>query len=430
MPKSPFRHARSLGNVVARVDLRANLRNTLRHAHAADFAAALVVFFIAVPLSVGVAVATGTPVELGLVAGIVGGFLTGLLPGSSLRVTGPAAGLTLLVHETVREYGLKGLAVLVLATVLIQTATGLLRMGRWFRSVAVAVAKGVLLGIGLLLFVGQLYGLLDADAHGTAGLGAGLGADWAPGMTVDMGAGVDVNVVAGANTPAGGLEKLGGLVTMFILALTSPVAIATYTVVAGAAAAVALWPRWTAGARLVPAPLAAVALAAAGSYVLGLPVDRVRVGGLLDMVRPPGDDDFERLGELGTLGAVLAFALVASADSLFRGGVASRGQRPAVDRSLWPLHAAWLLVFATLLPWVLDFVPLAALAGVLAHAGWKSLPRNEPGPLWPDHRGDVAVLMATAAAVAVTNLFEGVVIGLLTAVVKTAWEGTQRRVRP
>ncbi|WP_033823980.1 SulP family inorganic anion transporter, partial [Kitasatospora sp. MBT63] len=80
-----------------------------------DFTASLVVFLVALPLCVGVAVASGVPAELGLVTGIVGGLVTGLLPGSSLQVSGPAAGLTVLVYEAVTEFGLPTLGALVFA---------------------------------------------------------------------------------------------------------------------------------------------------------------------------------------------------------------------------------------------------------------------------------------------------------------------------
>ncbi|GAU70149.1 sulfate transporter, partial [Streptomyces sp. NBRC 110611] len=93
----------------------------------ADFAASLVVFLVAVPLCVGVAVASGVPAELGLVTGIVGGLLTGLLPGSSLQVSGPAAGLTVLVFEAVKEYGVGALGALVLAAGVLQLAMGALK---------------------------------------------------------------------------------------------------------------------------------------------------------------------------------------------------------------------------------------------------------------------------------------------------------------
>ncbi|MEU3594618.1 SulP family inorganic anion transporter, partial [Streptomyces filamentosus] len=74
-----------------------------------DFAASLVVFLVALPLCVGIAVASGVPAELGLVTGIVGGLVTGAMRGSSFQVSGPAAGLTVLVLETVRTFGAAGL---------------------------------------------------------------------------------------------------------------------------------------------------------------------------------------------------------------------------------------------------------------------------------------------------------------------------------
>ncbi len=393
----------------------------------ADFAASLVVFLIAVPLSVGIAVASGVPVELGLVTGIVGGLLTGLLPGSSLQVSGPAAGLTVLVYEAVREYGLRALGVLVLTAGLLQVAMGLLKLGRWFRAISVAVVQGMLAGIGVVLIAGQLYALADADA------------------------------------PAGALEKLGGLVALLTDTVASTDALAAVAVGAGTTAVLVLWPRWRRGARVVPAPLAAVALATAVVAVLRLPVDRVQVRGLLDAIQPPGGGDFARLTEFGVLGTVLAFALIASAESLFSAAAVDRlhdlsrtdydkeliaqgagntvcgvlGALPmtavivrssanvhagARTKASRVLHGVWLLVFACLLPWALELIPVAALAGVLVHAGWKLLPGRELGPLWREHRGEVAVLVTTTVAIVVTNLFEGVVIGLLLAVVKAAWE--------
>ncbi|MEU1313496.1 SulP family inorganic anion transporter [Streptomyces cinnamoneus] len=416
MQKTLFRRVR---NVVAKVDLRANLR--------ADFTASLVVFLIAVPLSVGIAVASGVPVELGLVTGIVGGLLTGLLPGSSMQVSGPAAGLTVLVYEAVREYGLRALGVLVLTAGLLQLAMGLLKLGRWFRAISVAVVQGMLAGIGVVLIAGQLYALADADA------------------------------------PAGGLEKLGGLVTLLTDTLASGDAMAAVAVGGGTAAVLVLWPHWQRGARVVPGPLAAVALATAVVGLLQLPVDRVQVRGILDAIQPPGGGDFARLTEFGVLGTVLAFALIASAESLFSAAAVDRlhdgthtdydkeliaqgagntvcgvlgalpmtavivrssanvraGARTKVSRVL---HGVWLLVFATLLPWALELIPVAALAGVLVHAGWKLIPGKELGPLWKDHRGEVAVLVTTTVAIVVTNLFEGVIVGLLMAVAKSAWE--------
>ncbi|MFD7874390.1 SulP family inorganic anion transporter [Streptomyces sp. NPDC059766] len=388
----------------------------------ADLFASLVVFLVALPLCVGVAVASGVPAELGLVTGIVGGLVAGALPGSSLQVSGPAAGLTVLVYEAVRTYGLEALGVLVCAAGLVQLALGALRLGRWFRAVSVAVVQGMLAGIGLVLIAGQVYALGDVAA------------------------------------PGGGLEKLAGLVSL--PGRMDPVALS----VGGATMAVLLlWPRWRRGARLVPAPLVAVGLAAAVTGVFDLEVRRVEVRGLLDVVQVPPVAQFGRLTELGVIGTVLAFALIASAESLFSAAAVDRlhtGPRTDYDRELLAqgagntlcgllgalpmtavivrsaanvragartkasrvLHGVWLLLFTAVLPGALGVIPVAALAGLLVHAGCKLVPVREVRGLWREHRGEVVVLGVTAVAIVVGNLLEGVLVGLALAVAKAAWE--------
>ncbi|MET9520442.1 SulP family inorganic anion transporter [Streptomyces sp. NPDC002994] len=408
-----------------------------------DFTASLVVFLVALPLCVGVAVASGVPAELGLITGIVGGLVAGALPGSSLHVSGPAAGLTVLVYEAVQRYGVAALGVLVVSAGLLQVAMGVLGLGRWFRAISVAVVQGMLAGIGLVLVTGQVYAMADAQAP-AGGVAKVLG-------LVEL-----VGGVAGG----GGSGGAGG----------SGVAAAALGV--GTVAVLVGWPRWRAAARVAPAPLVAVALAAVVTAVLDLPVRRVEVHGLLDAVQPPGADSFARLvgGGVGVwggvVGTVLAFALIASAESLFSATAVDRlhdGPRTNYDKELIAqgagntvcgalgalpmtavivrsvanvragartkasrvLHGVWLLVFAAAVPAALGVIPVAALAGVLVHAGWKLIPVRELVPLWREHRGEVVVLVVTAGAIVVTNLFEGVLVGLLLAVAKTAWDTSQ-----
>jgi MFS superfamily sulfate permease-like transporter len=390
----------------------------------ADLFASLVVFLVALPLCVGVAMASGVPAELGLVTGIVGGLVAGALPGSSLQVSGPAAGLTVLVYEAVQVYGLQVLGVLVLGAGLVQVGLGALRLGRWFRAVSVAVVHGMLAGIGLVLIAGQVYALGDAEA------------------------------------PAGGAGKLAGLVAL--PGRMDPVALS----VGGATIAVlVLWPRWRRAARLVPAPLVAVASVSVVTGVWDLPVRRVEVRGLLDVVRVPEVADLGRLTEVGVLGTVVAFALIASAESLFSAAAVDRmhqGRRTDFDRELIAqgagnavcgllgalpmtavivrsaanlragartkasrvLHGGWLLLFTAVVPGVLGVIPVAALAGLLVHAGCKLVPLREVRGLWRGHRGEVVVLAVTALVIVAGSLFEGVLVGLALAVAKTAWDAS------
>lgn len=387
-----------------------------------DFGASVVVALVALPLCVGVAVASGVPAELGIVTGVVGGLVTGWFRGSSLQVSGPAAGLTVLVYEAVRTYGMPALGVLVLAAGLVQLCMGVLRLGRWFRAISVAVVHGMLAGIGLVLISGQLYAMADAQA------------------------------------PAGTLEKLAGAASLAARADWTAVALG-----AGTIAVLVAWRRMPDRLRLVPGALVGVAAATGAAVVLRLPVERIRVTGVLQAVSPPAWGDFGVLASARAVGTVIALALIASAEMLFSAAAVDRmhdGARTDYDRELVAqgvgntlcgllgalpmtavivrsaanveagartrasrvLHGGWLLLFAVAVPGLLESVPLAALAGVLLHAGWKLLPTRQVAALWRTHRGEAVVLVATASAIVATNLFEGVLAGLGLAIAKAAWE--------
>lgn len=126
-----------------------------------DLLSSLVVFLVALPLCMGIAVASGAPIAAGLITGIIGGILVGSLAGSPLQVSGPAAGLTVICGEVIRENGMSGLGLAVILAGLLQLTAGMLRLGQWFRAVSPAVIHGMLTGIGILILTGQLHVLVD-----------------------------------------------------------------------------------------------------------------------------------------------------------------------------------------------------------------------------------------------------------------------------
>lgn len=134
-----------------------------------DLPASIVVFLVALPLCLGIALASGAPLISGLIAGIVAGIVVGSLSGSHLSVSGPAAGLTVIVLNAITELGSfeMFLAATLLAGV-IQIAMGTLKagiVGLYFPS---SVIKGMLAAIGLILIMKQIPHLIgvDTDAFG------------------------------------------------------------------------------------------------------------------------------------------------------------------------------------------------------------------------------------------------------------------------
>ncbi len=95
------------------------------------------------------------PPASGIITGIVGGLLVGCISGSPLQVSGPAAGLAVIVFQLVKDRGIEMLGPILVLAGLLQVLAGTLKLGRWFRAMSPAVVYGMLAGIGVLLASGS-----------------------------------------------------------------------------------------------------------------------------------------------------------------------------------------------------------------------------------------------------------------------------------
>ena len=129
-----------------------------------DLKASLVVFLVALPLCLGIAIASGAPSISGLIAGIIGGIVVGSISGSGTSVSGPAAGLTVIVLDSIATLGTFELflAAVVVAG-LIQVLFGLSKAGVLGYFFPHAVIKGMLTAIGLILILKQIPHALGYD---------------------------------------------------------------------------------------------------------------------------------------------------------------------------------------------------------------------------------------------------------------------------
>ncbi|MDP6923779.1 MAG: SulP family inorganic anion transporter [Candidatus Scalindua sp.] len=121
-----------------------------------DVPASIVLVFVALPLCLGIALASGAPLFAGLIAGIIGGILVGFLSGSRLGVSGPAAGLAVVVFEALQTTPFETFLLAVVIGGVIQIILGLLKagiIGYFFPSAAI---KGMLAGIGIIIILKQI----------------------------------------------------------------------------------------------------------------------------------------------------------------------------------------------------------------------------------------------------------------------------------
>ncbi|MEU4197790.1 SulP family inorganic anion transporter [Kribbella sp. NPDC026611] len=381
-----------------------------------DLPASLVVFLIAVPLSLGIAAASGAPLIAGLVAAVVGGVVAGALGGSPLQVSGPAAGLTVVVAGLVNQFGWAATAAITCAAGLLQILLGVTKIGRLALSLSPAVVHGMLAGIGVTIAVQQLHVVLGGKAQSS----------------------LIANVAA---LPAQLIAHHGHSVVVGVLTV----------------AVVLAWPRIPV-VKAIPAPLVAVVIVTALAAVFMVDVTRVDLPDqpLQNLILPAMPEGTPV--EIAT--AVLTVALVASVESLLSAVAVDklhRGKRSNLDRELigqgaanavsgalggMPvtgvivrsstnvaagartrasaiLHGLWIAAFVLAAGSMLELIPMAALAGVLLVTGLRLVQLAHIRTL--RKHDELLVYVVTAAGVAVLGLAEGVLLGLVLAVVRVLY---------
>jgi MFS superfamily sulfate permease-like transporter len=131
-----------------------------------DLPAGLVVFLVALPLCLGISLASGTPFFSGIIAGVIGGIVIGFLSNSQLSVSGPAAGLVAIIISAIATLG--SFEVFLLAVVIaggLQVILGLLKAGVLAYYFPSNVIKGMLSGIGIIIILKQIPHALGYDAE-------------------------------------------------------------------------------------------------------------------------------------------------------------------------------------------------------------------------------------------------------------------------
>jgi len=403
-----------------------------------DLPASIVVFLVALPLCLGVALASGAPIVSGLVAGIIGGLVVAPLSGSPLMVSGPAAGLTTVVALAIAKLG--GFEPFLVALIIagaLQLAFGAFKFGFIAAFFPSPVIKGMLAAIGLILILKQIphaFGY-DADPEG----------DFAFRQPDQENTFSAFGELLSRVEPAAVLISVVGLVLLV------------------------LWDRPALKAlRLLPGPLVAVAvglainfvlaqvapeLALRGDHLVRLPGDGTPAGLFAELSRP----QWSAILQPAVWTVAVTIALVASLETLLSleatdkldpwkrkspadrellaqgagnllaglaGGIPLTGvivrsaaniESGAQTRLSAILHSVQLLLAVLLTPWLLNRIPLAALAAVLLHVGWKLAHPLHLVRAWQIGRDQFIPFFVTIGAILVTDLLVGVVCGLLTA---------------
>ena len=394
---------------------------------------------VALPLCLGVALASGAPLFSGIISGIVGGIVIGLLSRSPLSVSGPAAGLTVIVLGAIQA--LPTFEAFLLAVVLaglIQIAFGLTRSGILSEFVPSSVITGMLAAIGLILILKQFPHAIgyDADYEGSFNF---LQAD-------------------GNNTFSAIARSLGQAV------LPGAIMIAVLSL------AFLFW--WDKARpkngplKFLPGPLVAVLIGVIGNAILGIvaPALQIKPSHLVQV--PIADSvtgflSFFRFPDFGSIGnpvvwtTALTLAIVASLESLLSvkavdeidprrrttdknwelfaqgggnvvagmiGGIpvtsvivrsSANVDSNAESKLSTIMHGMWLLLSVALIPTVLNLIPLSALAAILIATGYKLTKPALFAQRYAQGWTQFVPFVATVVAILFTDLLVGIGIGMV-----------------
>ncbi len=403
-----------------------------------DLLAGVVVFLVALPLCLGIALASDAPLFAGIIAGVVGGIVVTLVSGSSLGVSGPAAGLAVIVAGAIGKLGYEAFMLAVVLCGILQVALGFMRAGIISHYFPTAVIKGMLAGIGVIMVLKQIPHLMGNDTSWMGELRF---------LEED-----------GHNT----LSEL-----YYSLLTIHPAAIGVGIL---SLAILFIWRRPfiknKPGFSQIPAPLVVVVfgilinelvkvtvprLSLIGDDLVQLPVT-ISFGTILDFVTLP---DFSQIGNPQVYTVALTLAVIASVETLLSVEAADKldprkrvtptnrelkaqgignlicgllGGMPVTQvivrsatnvtaggktRTASFFHGVLLLISVLLVPTLLNRIPLACLAAILLEVGYKLTRIGIFREMYRQGWQQFFPFIATVLGIVFTDLLIGVGIGLV-----------------
>ncbi len=391
--------------------------------------ASLVVFLVAVPLCISVAIASGVPPVYGFITGIIGGMITGSLSGCPLQVAGPAGSLIVIVAEIINRFGIDKLGPIVFFAGLIQIVIGSTGLATWFQIVSPSVIRGMLSGIGVVVFASQMHIMLGDKS---------------------------------LDNPLANILTLPHLLKETLL----PSGETTYHIAAGIGIltllSIMLWSNIPSKRiKFIPSNLFAIIFSVIIANVLDLPINFVDMPD--DIFRDFHFMNFSKIGEIfGSVDMVIeifALAFIASITTLIAtttidriianshtnyskeifahgvgntiaGVVSSLPLTGLVVRSVVGLNSGgttklvtilqgfWLLLALLFFSKIVEFIPLASLAAILVYISVRLIDVKEFKTVYHFGILELLIYLTTFILVITANVFTGVLVGMALSSIK------------
>lgn len=397
-----------------------------------DMFASIIVFLVALPLCIGISIACNLPISAGIISAIIGGIVVGTLSGNSLQVSGPAAGLILVIVDIVQHNGIEKLGLMIFLAGIIQIVFGLFSWGKWFRAISPAIIQGMLTGIGVSIFLTQLNIMLDGQASN----------NFIQNIVV-----LERTIQNSLFNFQGSPHHVAGLIGLLTIAI-----IISWRFIP------------IKQLRIIPSALVAIIISSLTAYLFHLNINHLEISdnfwGSLNILNL---NSFHYIFDFNIIKNAFIITLIASAETLLTstaidkmstesktdynkeifaqgignslagifGGLPITGiivrsvaniEAGAKTRFSAIMHGVWILLFASLFPFILAYIPTASLAAILVYTGYTLIDIKGAKNLFHISKGEFTIYAVTLISIISINLFEGILIGLILAIAKDLYK--------
>jgi MFS superfamily sulfate permease-like transporter len=400
-----------------------------------DLPASIVVFLVALPLCLGIALASGAPLFAGIVSGVVGGIVVASFSGSQLSVSGPAAGLTVIVLGAIAQLGsYQTFLLAVMLAGVMQLVLGMIKAGTIGNYFPSSVIEGMLAAIGLILILKQLPHALGVDSdfpgdesffqgneENTFSAISGALSHFSLAAIVISGLSILVliywpKIKKVSSIPAPLIVVVLGIALSYVFKNTS------YALQAKQMVAIPVVNGWSEFTGLFTMPdfsaigkqevwivAGTIAIVASLETLLSIeavdkidPIKRVSPTNRELMAQGIGNMTSAMLG-----GLPMTSVIVRSSANVNSGG---RTKMSAI------FHGTWLLLSLLFIPGIINMIPLACLAAILLVTGYKLTRIALFKHMYHKGWDQFVPFVVTVAAVLLTDLLKGVAIGMLVSI--------------
>ena len=381
-----------------------------------DLFAGITVGIVAVPLALAFAIASGATPSQGIFTAVIAGFFISFLGGSRYQIGGPTGAFVIIIYGIIAQHGYDGLLIATIMAGIILIFLGIARVGSFIKFIPYPVTTGFTAGIGVVIFSSQIKDFLGLTYKETSpefidkwiSIFSNLSTINISSAAIGIGTVIIILIIRkmSTNIPSHVVAIVISTAVCFFLGLNAETIGDRFGTIN------AVFPSFTVPEvtidkirALFPAAITIALLAGIESLLSAVVAD--------GMTGSHHKSNTELVGQgvanilSGFFGCIPATGAIARTATNVRAG--------SVTPLSGMIHAVFLCLFILFFSFLIEIIPMAALAGVLLVVSVDMMGIKNMANLLSSPKSDVVVLLTTFILTIVIDLTAAVQVGVVLA---------------